>query len=116
MRKTKPKTRQDLFIHILDLWLENELRMAKISEQIEEARKEYEAYLNLWDELLDGECEECIHKTTKADIDSVYYEALDDFERELLKWCNKERLADEEDIKWIKKRVRKDRIDEQSDN
>lgn len=62
------------------------------------------------------ELKELRGRLTCNDFNNGYNQALDDFERELLKWCNKERLADEDDIMWIKKRVRKDRIDEQSDN
>ena len=57
MRKIKPKTRQDLFIHILQLWLENEIQcinewcISYRETARKQANKEFEEYLKLWEEL-----------------------------------------------------------------
>ena len=57
MRRNKPKTRQDLFIYVLNKWLDNEYKCISewgISNRDKlraDARKEYEECLNLWEQL-----------------------------------------------------------------
>lgn len=57
MRRIKPKTRQDLFKHILKMWIDNEIDcinewcIGDREKAISLANKEYEEYLKLWDQL-----------------------------------------------------------------
>ena len=56
-RKRKAGTKRELFINILDMWLENEITVIgefgiRNHEEMEkDARKEYQAYMELYDSL-----------------------------------------------------------------
>lgn len=56
-RKRKARTKRELFINILDMWLENKITVIgefgiRNHEEMEiDARKEYQAYMELYDSL-----------------------------------------------------------------
>ena len=56
-RKRKAKTKRELFINILDMWLENEIAVisefgARNHEEMERhARKKYQEHMELYDSL-----------------------------------------------------------------
>ena len=56
-RKRKARTKRELFINILDMWLENEIAVisefgARNHEEMKkDARKEYQTYMELYDSL-----------------------------------------------------------------
>lgn len=55
--KRKANTKRELFINILDMWLENEITcigefcIKDIGKAKDEARKEYNKYMELYDSL-----------------------------------------------------------------
>ena len=55
--KRKARTKRELFINILDMWLENEITVIgefgirNRKEMEKDARKEYQAYMELYDSL-----------------------------------------------------------------
>lgn len=55
--KRKARTKRELFINILDMWLENEITVIgefgirNLEEMKKDARKEYQAYMELYDSL-----------------------------------------------------------------
>lgn len=57
MRKTKPKTRQDLFVYLLNKWRDNEEQCVNewcIRDRqgaLKKVQEEYEEFLDLWQEL-----------------------------------------------------------------
>ena len=56
-RKRKARTKRELFINILDMWLENEIAVisefgVRNHEEMEiDARKKYQEYMELYDSL-----------------------------------------------------------------
>ena len=56
-RKRKARTKRELFINILDMWFENKIAVIgefgiRNHEEMEnDARKEYQAYMELYDSL-----------------------------------------------------------------
>ena len=56
-RKRKARTKRELFINILDMWLENEIAVisefgARNHEEMErDARKKYQEHMELYDSL-----------------------------------------------------------------
>ena len=56
-RKRKARTKRELFINILDMWLENkiivigEFGIRNHEEMEKDARKKYQAYMELYDSL-----------------------------------------------------------------